>query len=410
MAVKIAAIGLGNRTSKYLQYVRNHPDRVVLVAAVDPDPERLSAVAMQFSLPEDRCFLDADAFFTTACGDADAVIIGSPDHTHFPFALKAIAHGCHILLEKPIGVSDSECRELVSRAAEAGVMVSTCYVLRYNAYFEKLKELSMDPRLGRAVSLEHTINVGIDRTTHSYVRGPWNTKEMDCTMFLSKCCHDVDIALWLLGERAVKVISHGNSRLFVPDNAPGGSADRCIGCPVERNCPYSAVDLYLRRRDWTDGFIPSDGETKDDAIMRELREGRYGRCAFKCYNDAINHQSVFFEMESGATATINMESITNEDNRVTVIRFSGGVISGDEKSIRVHYFGSNEDKCFDFSNLYHQPFHGNADLKLVDCFISAIEGSNPERIRTSPEESLMSHLICFAAEESRQSGKRVEIL
>lgn len=414
MPVRIAAIGLGNRTCKYLQFVKDHPERVVLTAVVEPDAERIENVAAQFGLPSDRCFRDASLFFGGRRDYVDAVIIGSPDHTHYRYALQSMAFGYHILLEKPIGINELECRDLATRVSVSKVLVSTCYVLRYNPYYEKLKELSSDPALGKVVSFEHTVNVGLDRTTHSYVRGPWNLREMDCTMFLSKCCHDVDIALWILGGKAVKVLSHGSSSLFTASNAPEGSTDRCLDCPAESGCPYSAVDLYWRRRDWIQGFCHRKDMSVEDAIMAELREGRYGRCAFKCYNDAINHQTVHFEMKNGSTATINMESLTNDDNRVTVIRFMGGVISGDEKTIRVHYFSGKPDEVYDFGDVFHKPFHGNADLKTVEGFISAVEAcGTPEAsvsgpgIRTDIAESFMSHLICFAAEESRKENRTI---
>ena len=38
--VKIAAVGLGNRTCKYLRYVEEHGESAELVAVVDPDPSK----------------------------------------------------------------------------------------------------------------------------------------------------------------------------------------------------------------------------------------------------------------------------------------------------------------------------------------------------------------------------------
>ncbi len=61
--IRLAAIGLGNRTRKYLEYVQAHPEEVSLVAVVEPDDIRRKAVAADFGLPEAVCFRDAKDLF-----------------------------------------------------------------------------------------------------------------------------------------------------------------------------------------------------------------------------------------------------------------------------------------------------------------------------------------------------------
>ena len=54
--VKIAAVGLGNRTCKYLHYIAEHQDVAELVAVVDIDETRLDQVKGKFSLSPESCF------------------------------------------------------------------------------------------------------------------------------------------------------------------------------------------------------------------------------------------------------------------------------------------------------------------------------------------------------------------
>ncbi len=49
MSVKLAVIGVGNRTGKYLHYFSLHPDAVELVAVVEPDPIRREACRKRLS-------------------------------------------------------------------------------------------------------------------------------------------------------------------------------------------------------------------------------------------------------------------------------------------------------------------------------------------------------------------------
>ena len=54
----------------------------------------------------------------------EAVLIGSADQFHVPLALKAIAAGKHVLVEKPLGVSLEECEELrmALKGSKAGLL------------------------------------------------------------------------------------------------------------------------------------------------------------------------------------------------------------------------------------------------------------------------------------------------
>ena len=51
--------------------------------------------------------------------------------------------GWHVLLEKPMGQTEEQCRDIVEVSAETGRIVTVCYILRYHPYFMKLKELSV---------------------------------------------------------------------------------------------------------------------------------------------------------------------------------------------------------------------------------------------------------------------------
>jgi predicted dehydrogenase len=53
----------------------------------------------------------------------EAVILATSDQYHVPLALKALAAGKHVLVEKPLGVTVEECEELRRRAAASGLVV-----------------------------------------------------------------------------------------------------------------------------------------------------------------------------------------------------------------------------------------------------------------------------------------------
>jgi hypothetical protein len=152
------------------------------------------------------------------------------------------------------------------------------------------------------------------------------------------------------------------------------------------------------------GFVPAEGETKEDAIMRALKESRYGRCVYACpTNDVIDRQVVEIEMESGVKAEIIMECPTERDNRVTSIDFENAVIEGDESTIKVVYKDGREPETYDYSWTKGMEYHAGADFNIVEDLVGQILDGD-RNIRTSAQDAVVSHVVCFMAEESRLSG------
>lgn len=401
--VKIAAIGLGNRTCKYLRYIAERQDITELVAVVDTDSNQFNKILKTFNLSADRCFSSLDDLADSGV-QVDACIIGTPDIHHHEMAIKAMRCGWHVLLEKPMGQTLAQCDEIVSVSEQTQRLVSTCYVLRYHPYFVKLKELSERPEMGRILHIKQIERVGKDRLTHTFVRGPWNKTEMNTSVFFTKCCHDVDYALWIAGDDDVmSVESAAGTRMFGCEDAPNDAAERCIECDREKHCPYSAVDLYLRRKDWIKGFSSLDNETEDETITRMLKESRYGRCVYKCpENDVVEHQTIRFATSSGIISEITMECNTVESARITTIECENAVIYGDENTIEVKYKECvTQEKAatetYDYTWAKSMKLHAGADMVIVQEFIDAILNGSLQT-RTSCATSLTSHRICFMAE------------
>ena len=403
--VSIVAIGAGNRTNKYLEYVRRNPDKARLIGVVELNNLRRQKVADEFGLDASCCYTDYRDFFRSPL-EADAVMICTPENMHFEPAMLAIEAGYHVLLEKPIAQTLEECLAIGEAARRKNVIVSVCHVLRYHPYFIKLKELACSGELGNIISINHCTSVGVDRATHSFVRGLWSREADTNPMLISKCCHDIDFLLWLTKTRCRKITSFGSLRWFRSKNAPEGSAERCIDCKVEAQCPFSAVDLYRVRRDWISNFDIPQGKTIDQVIEDELREGKYGRCIYHCDNDVVDHQIVSMEMDSEVTINFYMDLFTLKDHRKTHICLTEGEIDGNETLLRVRRFRGGAETVYDFSNLSHQPFHAGADLDIVADFIDAIH-SEEKYLRTSIDLSVESHRICFEAERSRKEQRMV---
>lgn len=406
--ITVVGIGAGNRLNAYVEYAVLHPEEMRVIAIVEPNDVRREHCARRCGVPTENCFTDWKEFLQRE-KMADAVFICTPDNMHYEPAMLALERGYDVLLEKPIAQSWRECNDIVLRARQLNRIVGVCHVLRYNPYFMKFREIVAGGTLGELISVNHVEAVGIERMAHAFVRGLWRKESETNPMILSKACHDLDLLVWLTGRRCREVSSYGSLKWFKACNAPAGSTSRCTdGCAVELECPYSAIDLYFRRKRWLRHFDMSEGVNVDDVIMHELRTGLYGRCVYHCDNDVVDNQIVSMLMENGVTINFSMDAFTKESGRKTHFMFSKGEVFGDEQTLTVRHFHSEmPDEIFDFSfSAGECNYHGGGDLNIVSDFIHAVSRGDGSNLLTNIESSLESHRIAFEIEQKRLTGNQ----
>ena len=414
--VRIAVAGLGNRGSRYAEAIRRMEGRAVITAAAESRRERLAEAAKTFSLPPERCFSSVEEMLSQP-KLADAVLICTQDQQHVPHGLMALKKGYDILMEKPVSPDAEECRKLLALSEKAGRKVVVCHVLRYTRFYRKVKEILESGILGELMTVQASEDVGYWHQAHSFVRGNWRSSDTTSPMILAKCCHDMDLWVWLTGRRGVRVSSFGSLGHFTPEHAPEGAAMRCMdGCLAKADCPYDAEKIYIT--DQRTGVRHKEGwpcdvlalKPTEESVYRAIKEGPYGRCVYHCDNNVVDHQVVNLEMEGGLTVSFTMSAF-NDGGRYAKFMGTRGYMTCDlEKSlICVMPFGK-EPAVYDLNpDKVKIPGHSGGDEGLMGEFIDYMQGEEPEGI-TSLAASMESHFICFAAEESRiNNGKPVEM-
>lgn len=392
--LRVALIGAGNRGRKYALALGSIASKAVLSDIVDPNELRCAKVA---ATHKGVAIHDSVESLLGSDRLPDAAIIATPERLHPGQAEMLLGRDIHILLEKPIASTPGEIARLATLAREAserGVVSGVCHVLRYHPYFRTLHRLATSGELGTLVSMTHRVDVGIDRATHTFVRGPWGQSGLTSPMLLSKCCHDTDLISWIVRRPLAASYSVGGRCFFRQENAPCKAA-RCVDCSVERTCPFSAVDLYRRRGEWTDNFDVPPGLTLGEVVEEELKQGRFGRCVFSCDNDVVDRQALLMEFEGGSIATLTMNLFTSEDRRQTHICLTGGEISGNGSTISVQPL-RGAGRIYDFSHLSGAPLHAGADISVVDDFIEAILAGRD--MECSVESALQGHMIACTGE------------
>ena len=409
--IKLALIGAGERGKNcYAPHVRRSGDLMEFVAVAEPNDDRRNEFAQQYGIPEENVFKSAEDFFEKP-KMADAVMICTQDRQHFEQAKAAIEKGYTILMEKPISSDPRECLILEKMAQEKGVLIVVCHVLRYTRIFREIKKQLDSGIIGDVVSVVHTENIGYWHFAHSYVRGNWKSEETSAPMIVAKCCHDFDMLSYLLGSRCRTVTSFGDLKYFRKENAPKGATARCLdGCPHSFTCEYYAPKFYLGGGNgWPASCLGSD--LSEEGRLRALREGPYAKCVFSGENDVCDHQVASLVFENGVTVSFTASAFTNNNERTIKIMGTKGEIETrtSESTVTVTRFGAGiRTGNVNTIKIPKSPYgHNGGDEGIMEAFAAAMAGIGKNDNLFS--QSVHSHMIAFAVEESRKTGKIIDV-
>ncbi|MFI7541916.1 Gfo/Idh/MocA family protein [Actinoplanes sp. NPDC049599] len=406
--VTLALVGAGLRGRTYARHaVASGQGRVVAVA--EPDPHRRAGAAAEFGIPAARVYADW-AGLAAAGRLADAAVVATQDRLHRAPAVALAGLGYHLLLEKPMAPTEAEAAEIAAAAVRAGVILAVCHVLRYTPYTRLVKGLLDEGRIGRLVSVEHLEPVGWWHHAHAFVRGNWRREDDSGPMLLTKSCHDIDWLVHLFGGVPERVSSFGSRTHFRASQRPDGAADRCLDCPLESACPYSAKRLYLgaladpAQHFWPLGAVTE--EATEQAVLHALRTGPYGRCVYAADNDVVDHQVVLMEFTGGATCSFTMSAFTPMEHRHTRLMGTHGYLDGDGRRLRHVDFRTGAETTLDSGAA---DGHGGGDEALVAAFLAAVATGDPALIPSDAARSLASHRVVWAAERARRAGEIVRL-
>ncbi|KDR83569.1 hypothetical protein GALMADRAFT_235816 [Galerina marginata CBS 339.88] len=420
--VTFAVIGCGQRGKSYTKYALSSPDRCKVVAIAEPRPKTQKQFAalhnvdktLVFDTWQDLHAASAETISTIGKRLADAVIIAVQDHLHAEVAVAFAEQGYHILCEKPMATSIQDCLKIETAVKDAGMIFGMGHVMRYSPYSQEITEIVRSGNLGELINVVQVEPVGYYHFAHSYVRGNWSNEKASSFSLMTKSCHDIDLLChWFYPATPVKVSSFGSLKHFRKSAKPkeAGNATRCLECPMEKDCAYSAKKIYLDpvshgNTGWPVETIV-DGLPDIENVTDALKNGPYGLCVYESANDVCDNQVVNIEFSNGSTASFTMVAYTSAIcERQTRMHFSQGEIIGDMNTFTVSDFRKRTTKV-------HRPRsegggHGGGDTGLIRSFVEAVSATQQDLLGTDASEVLKSHLTVFAAEASRKSGTVVD--
>jgi predicted dehydrogenase len=395
------------------------PEHYELIAAADPVTDRLEVVR-QLGLkqnPKFKTFSSAEEMF--AAGKlADVVVIATQDSQHRAHALKAMELGSDLLLEKPIAHRLEDTLAVQAAAKKLGRRVVVCHVLRYTPFYRTVEEIIRGGEIGEIVSANFIEGVQPWHQAHSFVRGHWSVEAKSSPMILAKSCHDMDLIAWLINRPCLSASSYGALTQFITKKAPAGAPARCTdGCPVAKDCIYDAHRYSQPEgRRWLAMVYDRAKEASDEEIFTWLKTSPWGRCAYRCDNDVVDHQVIALKFTDDITATFTMTAF--DEGRQLEIFGTKGILRGGafvkkhlecDLVVTPHGTGEVPRKITVSAPKVGYAGHGGGDYGLMQTLHQDLTCADPKAMRTSLEVSMQSHLMAFAAEKSRREGQAISL-
>lgn len=194
--MRLGIAGLGRAFTLMLPTFQNDT-RVQLVAACDPRDDARQQFSKDFQAP---AFSSIEAL--AADPSVEAIYIASPHQFHAEHTRIAAANGKHVLVEKPMALSVSECDAMIKCCVDAGVHLIVGHCHSFDTPYLRARELVLGGTLGR-VRMVHALNY----TDFLYrPRRPEELKtEEGGGVVFSQAAHQVDIVRLLAGGNVTSV-------------------------------------------------------------------------------------------------------------------------------------------------------------------------------------------------------------
>jgi len=161
--IRVALAGLGAISRFHLSALQSIPD-VTIIGGCDPDVRRSDFASKRWGIAVYRSVQD----LLNAEVPVDVVHILVPPSRHVEVGLECLDRGCHLFLEKPMGVSSGECRALAEAATSSQRIVGINHNQRWNPAFVSLLKCAAEGYLGaiKNVAITYCLDTRL-------VRGHW---------------------------------------------------------------------------------------------------------------------------------------------------------------------------------------------------------------------------------------------
>ncbi len=205
--LRVGVVGVGHLGSRHAQIYAKMAG-VRLVAVCDRDAAKAAAVAAATGC-------EAVTDYRGLFGQVDAISLAVPTSLHAALGRPLLAHGIHLLIEKPIATTLAEADGLIREARKRRCLLQIGHVERFNAALHAAMRHLTHPRF-----------IEIHRLS------PYPFRGTDVSVVLDVMVHDLDLLLWLVRSRLTRIDALGVPVLSASEDIANARLRFASGCVV----------------------------------------------------------------------------------------------------------------------------------------------------------------------------------
>ena len=242
-------------------------DNGELMAVASRDVQTARDFAEQWSIPKYYASYP-DLLDDT---EIDAVYIPLPNSLHRDWTIQAAAAGKHILCEKPLAMTEAECREMSAAAQDNGVKLMEAFMYRFHPRTERVLEMLKNGVVGDLKMIRSTFTFRLTKPDNIRMQ-----PELGGGALMDVGCYCINVSRTITNSEPVEVQAFASWSSSGVDNMMAGTlrfsddllASFECGLNTRRRESYEigGTDACLRV---PDAFLPGT----DEVFIEELRDG-----------------------------------------------------------------------------------------------------------------------------------------
>ncbi|MBP1994533.1 Gfo/Idh/MocA family protein [Paenibacillus eucommiae] len=382
---RIGVIGYGFQVRRILKILQEQDENCQITAIADLRSEAIKQelVAEGADVSGIRFYDNADELLQTP-DDYDGICIGTRCSQHTPMAIKVMAAGLPLYLEKPVSTTMEDLVKLRDAYQQSSSPVVVSFPLRVTHHVNLVKEIIDSGKIGTVEHVQAVNNVAYGGVYYHY----WYRDERETQgLFLQKATHDFDYINSILGARPMKVCAMTSKQIFT-GNKPAGL--KCKDCSDQDICPESPQNLR------------KSGETPF---------GEY--CCFAVDTGNEDSGSALVQYESGMHVSYSQNFFVKKKAGTRGARFMGykGTVEFDwaTDQVKVYMHNTPRVETYSIDSAATASGHGGGDSTLMENFRMIMKDRSTASVAPL-EAGLESALMCLKAKESAQTGSFRDIV
>lgn len=370
VSARIGVIGAGRRICDVLKLLLRIAPDLRVTAVYDPDPASIARCRSVLAPQAVACASEAGL---CARADVDWVFIGSWNSLHAVQVIAALAAGKHVFCEKPLALNLDEAVRMHAAWRASGRTFALGLVLRYSPLYRAARAAIDAGRIGRLLSFEFNETLAFNHG--GYIHGNWRRHTRNAgSHLLEKCCHDIDLALWLAGDLPARAASFGGRTFFTPENR----------FHQERIGPDAAGRPAFESWEDPDRANP-----------------------FTADKDIVDHQVAILEFGGGVRATFHTHCMAAIPERRFYMLGSEGTLRLDAYTGKLELRRVGWDEPLEITNPIDGDGHAGADEPMARELAECMAGLRAPAAGFA--EGLRSLVVAQAVDQAMNEGRVVDL-